>query len=215
MAIYSSGIETKRRFILLTHQKLTQSSASDLSVRELSAESGYSSSALYRHFESLEYLIIVSSVRFLDEYMAEYAKIWDGEGDMDTYYLAGWKLFNHYAFARPDIYYRLFWGQYNQQFTNAVQEYYDLFPFSGAKRYPNYFHSLLFNDNITKRDLLVLQQLSARGLVSEEKAAYLGRTTSLIVKGILHEALELPPEGRLQAEEECNRILEQSLKFIL
>lgn len=215
MAVYSSGIETKRKFLLLAHQKLTEGSVSDLSVRELASESGYSASALYRHFESLEYLVIVASIRFLDGYVSEYAKLWDIEGDLLSSYVKGWRLFNHHAFARPDVYYRLFWGEYNHRFIEAVQEYYDLFPFSGTKKCPSYFYSLLFNADIYKRDFLALQQFTDGNQISEEDAKYLSRVSPLIVKGILSESMSMTQKERTRAEEECNILLEQSVERII
>ena len=72
MAVYAKGIETKKRFILSTYHKLLVQDSSEISVRKLAEENGCSIAALYKHFESLDYLIAVASIRFLDEYMVEY-----------------------------------------------------------------------------------------------------------------------------------------------
>ena len=138
MAVYSKGNETKKRFVMLTYHKLCEKKASEITVRDLARENGCSAAALYRHFESLEYLIAVASVRFLDEYMRQYASLLDSDRDLLEIYIEGWELFNHYAFARPDIYYRLFWGTDNGVFGAAFQDYFELFPFKGSEKYTAY-----------------------------------------------------------------------------
>lgn len=213
MAVYSSGIETKRKFILLTYQTLLEKSASSLTVRELANESGCSSTALYRHFESLEYLIVVASVRFLDEYMIEYGQLMDRKLDLLVGYIEGWKLFNKYAFSRPDIFLRLFWGQYSLQISNAIQEYFELFPFSGSNKYPaNY--TMLFQHDIDKRDFLVLHQAVNQHLLTQTDAVCFSRINPLIVKGMLLEAMDYSPEKRKQVKQECNRLLSHNMALI-
>jgi predicted HicB family RNase H-like nuclease len=129
-------------------------------------------------------------------------------------YLEGWKLFNRYAFEWPDIYYRLFWGQYNNEFADAMQEYFELFPFSGSEKYPAYYYTMLFSDNIQERDFLMLHRAVGRKLLTEEDAAYYSRTTPLIVKGMLGECMALGSEARKRAEGECNFLLEKNLERI-
>lgn len=114
MAVYAKGFETKKKYIILTYKKLLEKKVSEVTIRELANEKGYSAPAIYNHFESLEYLIVVASVKFLDKYVYEYGRLLDRNADLLKSYLGGWRLFNHYAFERPDIYYRLFWGQYNR-----------------------------------------------------------------------------------------------------
>ena len=62
MAVYEKGYETKRRLIMSMYNKLKVQDASEITVREIAK-------ALYRHFESLEYLIILGSMRFFIDYM--------------------------------------------------------------------------------------------------------------------------------------------------
>ena len=214
MAVYSKGYETKKRLVLFTYKKLKQQNVSALTVRDIASENGLSATALYRHFESLEYLIVVSSVKFLDEYMKEYGSLMDEDDDLLKAYLDGWKIFNRYAFERPDIYHRLFWGQYNNEFGDAIQEYFELFPFSGSEKYPVYFYTLFFNDNIQERDYLMLHRLSNRKLLTEEDATYYSRTNPLIVGGMLAEIVHATPQKRQQVEEECNQLLEKNFERV-
>lgn len=214
MAVYSSGIETKRKFILLTYRKMLEGSVSSLTIRELANESGCSSTALYRHFESLEYLIVVASVRFLDEYMMEYGKLIDRELDLLVGYIEGWKLFNKYAFARPDIFWRLFWGQYNRQFSKAIHEYFELFPFSGPEKFSADYYTLLFEHDIYQRDFIILRGAANQNLLTQMDATCFSKINPLIVKGMLLEAVDFSPEKRKLAEQECNGLLSHNMTLI-
>ncbi|MDL2259884.1 hypothetical protein LJB99_03295 [Deltaproteobacteria bacterium OttesenSCG-928-K17] len=137
----------------------------------------------------------------------------DSDCDFPENYLAGWKLFNRYAFADPDIYYGLFWGEYQGSYCNAMEEYYELFPVTGSKKYPARFLSLFSSGDIYERDLQVLRLACGKNLMSEADAVYLSRLNPLIVKGILLETIS--SKDRKQAEEEANQLLQQNLELIL
>ncbi|MCD8197941.1 MAG: TetR/AcrR family transcriptional regulator [Lachnospiraceae bacterium] len=214
MAAYSKGNETKKRFILVTYRMLCEKDASELTVREIARESGCSAAALYKHFDGLEYLITVASVRFLDEYMLGYAELLDSDEDFLEIYIRGWELFNHYAFERPDIYYRLFWGKDNCIFSIAFQDYFELFPIRGSEKYTAYYYTLLFNDNMQERDALVLRRLENMGRMSGEDALYFSYTNPLIVKGVLEESIEYDASGRKKLETLCNQLLRKNMEKI-
>ena len=214
MGNYNKGIETKQKFIMLAHKKLQEQSVTDLTVRDLSKECGYSPAALYRHFGSLEDLIAVSSVRFLETYIADYTMLVDENDNFLTIYLKGWTLFNHHAFERPDIYYGLFWGDYNGKFANAIVEYYELFPFPESRKAPSFIRRLFYNSNIYQRDYQILKEASNAGLISESDARFLSRTNPLIVKGILGESIGQNKEQRNQLEKECTNLIVENLARI-
>lgn len=214
MTIYSKGRETRKKFIRLTYQMLQEQDASALKVRDIAGQLGCSAAALYRHFDSLEYLIVLASIGFLDGYMKDYARLLDSDQNSLEIYLNGWKMFLKYAFERPDVYYRLFWGQYNSVFENAVHEYFDLFPMSVSEKYPAYYHALFFNRNMRERDWMMLQRAADEKLLTIEEAEYFSKTNPLIAMGMLLEYMNEPLEKRRQAGEECGYLLEKNLERV-
>lgn len=214
MAVYSKGIETKKRFIISTYNKLLVQDSSEISVRQLAKENGCSVAALYKHFESLDYLIAVASVRFLDEYMVEYGKLLDTGKNLLDIYIEGWELFNRYAFRRPDIYYRLFWGARNSVFENAVQDYFELFPITGSEKYTAHYFTLLFNDDMRNRDFIILRRIENMKLISDEEAFYFSWTNTLIVKGMLESAMKEEDDKCKELEELCNRLLYRNMQQV-
>ena len=86
MAGYEKGNNTKRRLIMAMYRNLEKKDASEITVRELAKENGCSPAALYRHFDSLEYLIILGTIRFFSDYMEEYGQLMDAydQGDKEV-----------------------------------------------------------------------------------------------------------------------------------
>lgn len=210
-SVYKKGDETKRNLILHTYKKLYENDASSITVREITKEAGVSAAALYRHFDSLEYLIVVASVRFLDEYMKKYAVLLDCDKNFLDIYLEGWELFNHYAFERPDIYYRLFWGIENNVFGAAFQDYFELFPFSGSEKHTAHYYILLFNENMRERDRMALRRLVNNHIISDDEADFFSYTNTLIVEGLLHSAMKEKEEKRGSLEKLCNSLIRKNM----
>ncbi|MDR1046077.1 MAG: TetR/AcrR family transcriptional regulator [Candidatus Adiutrix sp.] len=213
MRVLSKGFETKRRMVQLAYEKLSREKADKLSARNLAKLGGFSPAALYRYFDSMENLIAVASIKFMKEYINDYGKLMDSDYGFPEVYIEGWKLFNSYAFVDPDIYYGLFWGEYQGSYCNAMEEYYELFPVAGSKKYPARFLTLFSSGDIYERDLQVLRLACDKNLMSEADAVYLSRSNPLIVKGIILEALN--NKERKQAEKEANQLLRQNLELIL
>lgn len=214
MAVYEKGNKTKQRLIMSMYDKLKTQEASEITVREFAKGNGCSPAALYRHFENLEYLIILGAVRFFIDYMTEYGQLMDSIDDPLESYVKGWQLFNKYAFERPDLYYRLLWGQYNTSFSEALDEYFELFPMTGSERDPAYFYTMLFTNDIRERDFLMLRRAVNDGMLSYDDAVYYSKSNTLMVKGMLEMYMGCGLETRKQGEEECNQLLLKNLEKV-
>ena len=212
MAVYTKGKETKRQLVDLTYHMLCERDAASISVREIAEAQGCSAAAIYRHFESLDALIVVASVRFLHSYMEEYSVLMDADQPFFEKYLAGWDLFNRYAFQRPDLYYRLFWGEENKNLGDAVQEYYELFPFEASVQSAAYFYSLMFDEDLVARDYLMLHRAVSKGLLSDEDAHYYSQSNILIARGMMLDAMNAGAEKRAELCEQCNYLIRKNMQ---
>lgn len=214
MAVYEKGMETKRSLILTTYRMLQDMDASKITVRAVAKEVGCSPAALYRHFDNIEYLIVLASIRFFENYMIEYGLLMDQEPNLLKQYIDGWKLFDRYAFERPDLYYRLMWGQYNSDFSDALADYIELFPFSASSSSPDYFYTMIFNSDIIERDFLLLRRAVNQGLLTDVDAHYFSKTNPLIVKGMLELYMDKDLRTRKRGEQECNGLLLKNMERI-
>ena len=212
MAVYEKGMEMKRNLILATYRMLQEMDASKITVRAVAKKVGCSPAALYRYFDNIEYLIVMASIRFFENYMIEYGVLMDQEPNLLKQYVDGWKLFNRYAFERPDLYYRLMWGQYNSDFSDALAEYIELFSFSASATSPDYFYTMIFNSDIMERDFLVLRRAVNQGLLSEDDAVYFSKSNPLLVKGMLERYMDKDLATRKCGEQECNGLLLKNLE---
>lgn len=211
MAVYTKGRETKRQLVDLMCRKLRTRDAASLSVREIADEQGCSAAAIYRHFDSFNELIVVASVRFLHEYMDEYAELMESGKPFINLYVEGWRLFSRYAFERPDLYYRLFWGEDNPRLSTAAQEYYDLYPFDAPENAEAYYNSLMFEDNMADRDYFLLDRAVGSGLVSERDARYFSESNALIIRGMLREAMGQDASRRHELEQRSCELIEMNM----
>ena len=128
MAVYSNGTKTKKQLVSATLAALKDTWALEIKVRDIARACDVSPATVYRHFDSMDHLIAVASVGFVEEFSKSFrALINEGKNIMDIY-MGTWTFFNKYAFKRPDVYYPLFWGESNNVFGSAPHDYYELFP---------------------------------------------------------------------------------------
>lgn len=216
MAVYNNGIETKRHLVTLAYSQLKEKDVSEIRIRDIAAKSGCSPAAIYRHFESLEYLIVVASIGFLDNYLREYAELLDQGRSLEKVYLESWGLFNKYAFARPDVYYGLFWGPYNKEFEQAAREYCELFPVAGPDGpFAAQFDVQRISGDMEKRDLIMLNTMADLNLIRPGAVQFLGKTNSLIVSGMLMKCLNSESPDCDALRDECNQLLATAINFAL
>ena len=211
MAVYTKGKETKRQLVDLVYNMLRERDASTITAREVAVAQGCSAAAIYRHFESLEELISVASVRFLHSYMEEYSALMDSEQPFLEMYVEGWELFDKYAFERPDLYYRLFWGEENHNLGDAVQAYYELFPFEASRKSAAYFYTLMFNEDMVERDYLMLHRAVNMGLMKEADARYYSQTNMLIARGMIFDAMAADEVERDELRDACSSLIRTNM----
>lgn len=215
MAVYTKGKETKRQLVDLVYNMLRERDASTITAREVAVAQGCSAAAIYRHFDSMEVLISVASVRFLHTYMEEYSVLMDSDQPFLEMYVEGWELFCSYAFERPDLYYRLFWGEENGNLADALQDYYELFPFEASEKSAAYFYTLMFNDDMVERDYLMLHRAVSKGLMEDGDARYFSQTNNLIARGMIFDAMAADEPERQELCGMCGRLIRKNMEKVM
>ena len=117
---------------------------------------------------------------------------------------------NHY-----DIYYRLFWGNNNQFYGDAIQDYLELFPFEVPEKNMAYFYTLIFNENMQERDMQMLRRAANYRLMTREDAHYFSWTNTLIVRSLLVDAMKMKRERRKETEKLCNQLIRKNMEKVL
>lgn len=215
MAVYRNGIETKRKLVSEMYSDLHVKNASEIKIRDIAEKCDCSPAGVYRHFENLEYLIMVSSVMFLFDYEIEYRELLEREDDPFEIIIKSWHIFNKHCFDRPDIFYRLFWGPHHEMFEQAVRECEGLFPIEGPARNHEIFFLTLYSGDVAERDYNVLRAATKLKLISDDDARFLCDSNALILKGSLVGELEGDFESRKKAERDCNWLIERNYQNVL
>ncbi len=215
VAVYLNGIDTKRTMVGVANKLLASKTADEIKVREVASKCNCSPAAIYRHFDSLEYLLYVSSIGYLEDYMNEFKQIHESDKPTLERYLSGWVLFNKYAFCRPDIYFRLFWGKYNSNFYRAMSEYFELFPQKDEGPEQDFFYQMLFaNGNLQQRDLMILTIASTKNIITAEDAEFLSITNPILVETYLRKNIDSTKDEREKGRKECNNLIAQNLERV-
>lgn len=209
-----SGENTKRKFVTAAYELIQECGAENITVRSLAKRVGVSSTALYKHFADLEYVLVLASIRFLDGYVKEIKDITlDNENPVEVD-IQAWKCFNKYVFENPPIFLNLFWGKYNKELDNALQEYFELYPLEAASRAVAMLCCPLFVGDIEERDFMWMRRAAAKGMIAYDDAAYISKVNCIIVKQLLtdHIADYRTPGVPEKAAKECSDLIEKTIR---
>lgn len=211
--------KTKRRYVEKTYHLIQEKGIDSLTIRSIAKEVGCSYAVLYKHFESLDYLIMLASMKFLDEYYREMVTIQKAEKDYLMRDLALWRVFNKYAFRNPPVFLHLFWEHHDAIFEDAVEEYQKLFPFkrgSNDESFYGYIYAAVFEGRMEDREFILLRHAISQGRLSHESAIYLSTVNSCIVQGKLREhRFDYKNPGIPEAAAaECDRLLLETCNLV-
>lgn len=189
--------------------------AENINVRELSKRAGFSQAALYKHFDNLEYVLVLASIRFLNDYLKEINHVTSTTKNPLEINIETWRCFNRYAFANPQVFLHLFWEIDNNKLETALQEYFELYPLEVSISTVAMFCYPLFVGNIEERDFMWMRRAAAEGLIHYNDAAYISRVNCLIVRGMLMEHKDKYRDKELteKAADECSSLIEETIRI--
>ena len=154
------GRSKKADLITATYTLLSESSPQDISIRAIAAEAGCTTGAVYRHFDSVNRLILVASIKFLEDYMVELNDLLLRDDGSLGLHIEMWRAFGRQAFANVDVFEMMFWQTSEDELSDAIFSYYQVFPESWRKL--SGFHVMMFfNSSIKERNLILLNRCMA------------------------------------------------------
>lgn len=152
----------KYELIVKTYELLKTQSPDDLTIRRIAEEAGCTSTVIYRHFENLDHLILLASVRFLEDYIDGLSNLLGRDSDPLTMLREMWVVFGVQAFAHVEVFEMLFWGRYTNQLSDAIIQYYQLFP-EKWRSTNGVEATIFFSGNIEERNLIAVNRAAAEG----------------------------------------------------
>ncbi|MDO5411697.1 MAG: TetR/AcrR family transcriptional regulator [Lachnospiraceae bacterium] len=204
---------------MITNRILKEEGIGGVNIRRVAKEAGCTSAVLYKHFENREHLIMLASVKFLEPYILEFQKqIRRTDISSIQMDLILWRLFISEAFMNKPYYELMFFGPEREKLEECVYEYYQLFP-EYARRFDGLGASIIFNSNISNRELIRLRRAANEGLITLENAEILSRLSSAVFQGMFMqypytEMKENPASLKLATEDCFHLIFELFRKFV-
>lgn len=173
---------TKKDYIRKTQEIIRTEGREAASIRRIAREMGRSTASLYRYFKNQEELIYYAErdqlsgyIRRLNEAEKSWNTVWD-------YYVGIWDCYCREAFWNPDVYELQFLKPGSKQNSDAIGEYYEMFPEAYEESNPA-FLEMMNQQDFMARDFEVCKLCVADGAISLEKAMRLNRMVCQMYKG--------------------------------
>jgi AcrR family transcriptional regulator len=190
MAKRRNGHHTKQEYVDVTCRIIEEEGLETLSIRKIAQQVGCDSAVLYRHFENLDYLLMVGCIRFLEDYIQDLAAIERIQESAIDKAIDSWHVFSHYAFKNPQLFYRVFYDCDTQLFEDAIVEYFQLFPIDPKDRtetFYGFFFLSLFSGNPHERNLYYFNRAANEGALAQEDVEYLCNACPYVFSGTLRD----------------------------
>ena len=211
-----AALDTKQRFVIATYELMNEVGLQNLTVRDVAKRVGCTAAALYKHFESFDYLISLAAIRALGNYPTELLALARYNSDPLTIEQQGWRCFCDYAFDDPQVFLHLFWGPLSDRFGEILDEYLQMFPplYSKGVEGTEYYtrHNLAMSKgSLRQRDFYWLEQAAEQGLITMEDAEYVSKVGEHIAHSMLmnHASHHQDEESTARAKEECNELIDK------
>ena len=207
----------KREYIQITSHILETEGPEGIKIRRIAEAAGCTSAVLYKHFQNLDHLVMLASVKFLEPYITKFREVTRRKDissvQMD---LILWRFFIREAFSKKPYYEMMFFCSRQEQLEDYVYEYYQLFP-EEVKEFDGFGASIIFSNNLREREYIRLRRAANAGALTMDDADLLSRLATAVFKGMFVEYPYEPGKSdHLEAAaEECYQlILELFKKFV-
>lgn len=176
----------KKELIVQTYELLKVHAPGELTIRMIAESAGCTSGAIYRHFDNLEDLILLASVRFLESYVIEVGGLLVHENDPLKQHIEMWRAFGNQAFKNVEVFEMLFWSKYESRLMDAMYSYYEEFP-DNYRDLSGYLVMLFFSSNLRQRNEISINRAVAKGALPRTDPQLLSDLECCAFHGMLME----------------------------
>lgn len=198
---------TRKQYVTVTYRLIQSEGLENISVRRIVSELHCTPGALYKHFESLDYLVALASVYVLKDYMIALEALSKEDNTIYSNLLA-WKLLLRYAFQEPAVFYAVYFGPYSARMADVFRDFCEIFP-ELLERLSKSQLPIVMNHRLEERDVLGMAASIGKEIPDLETAKRLARLDSCIFRTLLLEGMEQEDAGKRQElAEECYQMME-------
>ncbi len=199
-------------FIRAAREILDSEGIEKISIRKIAALTGLNSATMYLYFPNADVLITMASMSYLEKYCRTLAADMPLMATNRDAFFHTWDVFSQYAFAQPQIFYHVFYGEHTVPLTEIVDEYYRLFP-GQLSNIQGTVYEMLHSGTILERSWAVLWPLAEEQGLSEKEAGILNEVITGYFRGLLEERCR-DADGLVKSEQLTQR-LHETLDFLL
>lgn len=175
-------------FVDATAEIIEEEGMDKITIRKVADRAGYNSATIYNYFTELSHLVFFASMKFLKTYTEEVALYMEkGKTPIEKYLLA-WECFCKHSFKSPQIFHAIFIMDLGEHPEALLEEYYKLYP-NDLINIPDELKPILFERNMDKRGLSLLQAAASEGQIKIENIDGINELTNLIWQGMLSNIL--------------------------
>lgn len=176
----------KKELIQKTYEILRDYGPEGAKIRTIATKAGCTSTVIYKYFNDLDHLLLFSSVKFLEGYIADLGKIFDSNMNALDMGVLMWEVFAKSAFENIHVYEMLFWGKYKEELGDVIFEYYQLFP-EELRHCDGVTASVFFDGDLNTRNRIMLRRAAATGYFLYDDAMLLSDLQCYFFYGVLME----------------------------
>lgn len=180
---------SRREYIEKAYEIIEQEGEDAVSIRRMAKEFGCSTTSMYRYFENIEELTYYANLIYLDEYLSKLEhmeKTWKNILDM---HVGIWEAYADTAFRHPRAFDVIFFSRTSRHLTNAIREFYEMFP-ERIDIVSPYLQVMLQSTELGSRDMVMVRRCVEAGAVQEKDAELLCHMVCFLYKGYLKDILD-------------------------
>ena len=203
--------QNRIRFIHAAQELIESEGPQNASIRKIAEKAGFHNSTIYLYFEDVDQLILLASLKYLNEYSMALSELSAKNLKPFENFMTIWSFFARTVFGRPQIFYNFFFGKHSDNLTEVIKLYYELFPNEQGIYTPE-IEDMYYGQNITERCLKVLAMLKdSNTRVNKENIELINDIIVGYIKYLLEQKCQNPS---LDSDILTDKLLKM-LKFML
>lgn len=180
------GKNMKLELVNKTYEILKNEGMGNIKIRRIASEVGCTSTVIYKHFDDLDHLLALASVRSLKDYIVDYLLIASERVGTIDIHTCLWRSFAEYAFEDIEMFEMLFIGKFKSRLEELIVEYFELFrdEFADMEAMEAV---ILFNNDVFEREFILLRRDANNGYLDFNDVGILTKTVVYTFFGFLSE----------------------------
>lgn len=163
----------KQYLIQSAREVIQEEGYQNITIRKISAASGYNSATIYNYFENLDELVSLTLIDMVVDYFKAMTALLKVERESYVTFLMIWKTYVSYSFKEPDIYTHVFYSDKTTEILGKLPKYTEIYADTPAMADNEDLIQRSLGATIQERDDLAIDPCIADGYFAAEDKAYI------------------------------------------